>query len=79
MTVATQPQKTALRQTGSPIEVLWAFLRLGVTSFGGPIAHLGYFREEFAVRRRWLDEDSFADLIGLCQFPRAVRSDFPSA
>ncbi|WP_143291593.1 chromate transporter, partial [Burkholderia pseudomallei] len=48
--------------------VFVAFLRLGVTSFGGPIAHLGYFREEFVVRRRWLSERSYADLVGLCQF-----------
>lgn len=44
------------------------FLRLGLTSFGGPIAHLGYFREAFVVRRRWLDERAYADLVGLCQF-----------
>jgi chromate transporter len=68
MTIVTEPPKTALRQSGSPFEVLWAFLRLGLTSFGGPIAHLGYFREEFVVRRRWLDEQAFADLVGLCQF-----------
>jgi len=43
------------RLAGSPVEVLIAFLKLGVTSFGGPIAHIGYFREEFVVRRRWLD------------------------
>lgn len=48
--------------------VFVAFLRLGVTSFGGPIAHLGYFRDEFVVRRRWLSERSYADLVGLCQF-----------
>jgi len=68
MTIATEPPKTALRQSGPPFEVLWAFLKLGLTSFGGPIAHLGYFREEFVVRRRWLDEQVFADLVGLCQF-----------
>jgi chromate transporter len=45
-----------------------AFLKLGIFSFGGPIAHIGYFREEFVVRRRWLDEDTYADLVGLCQF-----------
>jgi chromate transporter len=56
------------RPTGSPLEVLRVFLRLGVTCFGGPIAHIGYFREEFVVRRRWLDEQSYADLVGLCQF-----------
>lgn len=44
------------------------FLRLGLTSFGGPIAHLGYFREEFVVKRQWLDEHAYADLVGLCQF-----------
>ena len=60
--------KTTLRQNGSPIEVFRVFLRLGLTSFGGPAAHIGYFREEFVVRRRWLDEDSFTGLIGLCQF-----------
>ena len=42
------------RQTGSRLEVLLVFLKLGVTCFGGPIAHIGYFREEFVVRRRWL-------------------------
>jgi len=43
-------------------------LRLGLTSFGGPVAHLGYFREEYVVRRRWLDEQDYADLVALCQF-----------
>lgn len=52
----------------SPFEVLRAFVKLGVSSFGGPIAHIGYFREEFVVRRRWLDEETYADLVGLCQF-----------
>lgn len=50
------------------LEVLRIFLRLGLTSFGGPIAHLGYFRHEFVVRRRWLDEESYAALVALCQF-----------
>jgi chromate transporter len=49
-------------------EVFLVFLRLGLTSFGGPVAHLGYFREEFVARRRWLDEHAYADLVGLCQF-----------
>ena len=49
-------------------EVLAAFLKLGLTSFGGPIAHLGYFRDELVVRRRWLDEKAYADLVALCQF-----------
>lgn len=53
---------------GSALEVFLAFLALGVTSFGGPIAHLGYFRNAFVLRRRWLDEQSFADLVSLCQF-----------
>jgi chromate transporter len=44
------------------------FLHLGLTSFGGPVAHLGYFREEFVVRRKWLGESAFADLVALCQF-----------
>jgi chromate transporter len=55
-------------RTHSALEVLRAFLKLGVSSFGGPIAHLGYFREEFVVRRRWLDEETYADIVGLCQF-----------
>ncbi|MDR3430200.1 chromate efflux transporter [Silvimonas sp.] len=48
--------------------VFIAFLRLGLTAFGGPVAHLGYFRAEFVVRRRWLSEHSFGDLVALCQF-----------
>lgn len=51
-----------------PWSVFLIFLRLGLTSFGGPIAHLGYFREEFVTRRRWLSERSYADLVALCQF-----------
>ena len=53
---------------GSVAEVFAAFLKLGLTSFGGPIAHLGYFRNEFVERRKWLDETSYADLVALCQF-----------
>jgi len=49
-------------------EVFRVFLRLGLTSFGGPVAHLGYFRAEFVARRKWLDEAAFADLVALCQF-----------
>ena len=55
-------------QSGSALEVLLAFAKLGVSCFGGPIAHIGYFRDEFVVRRRWLDEHTYADLLGLCQF-----------
>lgn len=50
------------------LELFLIFLRLGLTSFGGPIAHLGYFRQEFVVRRKWLDEHAYADLVSLCQF-----------
>jgi len=52
---------------GSALEVLAVALRLGLTSFGGPIAHIGYFRREYVERRRWLDEAAFADLVALCQ------------
>ena len=49
-------------------EVFLVFLRLGLTSFGGPVAHLGYFREEFVEKRKWLDASAYADLVALCQF-----------
>ncbi len=49
-------------------EVFWTFLRLGVTSFGGPIAHLGYFHDEFVSRKKWINEHAYADLVALCQF-----------
>ena len=49
-------------------EVLAVFLKLGLTSFGGPVAHLGYFRAELVERRRWLDERAYVDLVALCQF-----------
>src|SRR5580704_8303505 len=55
------------RRTGW-VSVLAAFLRLGCTSFGGPVAHLGYFRTEFVERRKWLDEAAYADIVALCQF-----------
>ena len=48
-------------------EVFLAFLKLGLTSFGGPVAHLGYFREEFVVRRRWVEDTTYSDLVALCQ------------
>jgi chromate transporter len=50
------------------LEVFLVFLKLGLTSFGGPVAHLGYFREEFVARRKWLDEASYVDIVALCQF-----------
>jgi chromate transporter len=53
---------------GSVAEVFGAFLKLGLTSFGGPVAHIGYFRHEFVERRKWLDERAYADLVALCQF-----------
>jgi chromate transporter len=53
---------------GSFLEVLWVATRLGLTSFGGPIAHLGYFHEEYVKRKKWIDEQSYADLVALCQF-----------
>ena len=65
-TVAAAP--VAEQQHGSSTEVFRVFLRLGLTSFGGPVAHLGYFRAEFVERRRWLDEAAFADIVVLCQF-----------
>ncbi len=52
----------------TPWTVFWIFLRLGLTSFGGPVAHLGFFREEFVTRRQWLSDRSYADLVALCQF-----------
>jgi chromate transporter len=68
--MATREETSAAdaRAGGSWREVLAAFFRLGLTSFGGPVAHLGYFREEFVHRRRWLDDKSYADLVALCQF-----------
>src|SRR6516165_9260508 len=56
------------KQTGSAFEVLIIFLKLGLSCFGGPIAHIGYFRDEFVVRQHWLDERAYADLVALCQF-----------
>lgn len=52
----------------SALTVFLIFLKLGLTSFGGPVAHLGYFREEFVVRKKWLSEQAYADLVALCQF-----------
>jgi chromate transporter len=64
----TTSARAAADHHGSAFEVLLVFLRLGLTSFGGPVAHLGYFRDEFVVRRKWLDEKAYADLVALCQF-----------
>lgn len=64
--MSDKPDSTPNRS--SALEILLIFLRLGSTSFGGPIAHIGYFRAEFVQRRRWVSEGGFADLVALCQF-----------
>lgn len=61
-------ERNITQSQGSAFEVLRVSLGLGLTSFGGPIAHLGYFRDEYVVRRKWLDEPTYADLVALCQF-----------
>lgn len=67
--MANRHRTTDMRPTqGTPAEVFAAFLKLGLISFGGPVAHLGYFRDEMVTRRRWLDDDAYADLVALCQF-----------
>lgn len=60
--------KLECAESKSAFTVFVIFLRLGLTSFGGPVAHLGFFREEFVIRRRWLSERCYADLVALCQF-----------
>ena len=64
---AGRPRSDA-RSAGNAWEVFRIFLRLGLTSFGGPVAHLGYYRAEFVERRKWLDEAAYADIVALCQF-----------
>lgn len=72
MASPADPHSSKTDPSGAPSgrlgEVFLVFLRLGLTSFGGPIAHLGYFRDELVVRRKWLDEAGYADLVALCQF-----------
>ena len=68
MTTTTEADTTQAARGGSSLEVLRVFFKLGISSFGRPIAHIGYFREEFVVRRKWIDEHAYADLVGLCQF-----------
>ncbi len=62
--IMSEPDNATL----GPWAIFLIFLRLGLTSFGGPVAHLGYFREEFVARRGWLSERSYSDLVALCQF-----------
>ncbi|WFP16818.1 chromate efflux transporter [Citricoccus muralis] len=68
MNESTGPEGRGGQHAGSVAEVFWVFLRLGLTSFGGPVAHLGYFREAFVQRRKWLSDAVYADLVALCQF-----------
>lgn len=63
-----QQMKDIDQTSNNPWAVFLIFLRLGLTSFGGPVAHLSYFRDEFVLRRRWLSERSYEDLVALCQF-----------
>jgi len=62
------PSQTGANNRESALTVFKVFLKLGFTSFGGPIAHLGYFREEFVNRRKWITDRAYADLVALCQF-----------
>ncbi|MGB6396631.1 MAG: chromate transporter, partial [Bradyrhizobium sp.] len=68
MTTTVHSPQSKNSEQGAVFEVLLVFLKLGLTCFGGPIAHIGYFRDEFVTRRRWLDEQAYADLVALCQF-----------
>ena len=68
MDASVNTPETAEPPRGTPREVFAAFLKLGLTSFGGPVAHLGYFRDELVLRRKWIDEAGYADLVALCQF-----------
>jgi chromate transporter len=65
---ADQAHAVPAMEKGSALEVLGVSTQLGLTSFGGPIAHLGYFHAEYVARRRWLTEQTYADLVALCQF-----------
>src|ERR1700744_839242 len=64
----TSVQDSDRMERGSLLETVRIFLRLGCTSFGGPVAHLGYFQNELVQRRRWISEATFADVVALCQF-----------
>ncbi|MEK9662647.1 MAG: chromate efflux transporter, partial [Alphaproteobacteria bacterium] len=65
---ATPPAPEPESSTTGSAQIFAIFLRLGLTSFGGPVAHIGFFRDEFVNRRRWLDDRAYADLVALCQF-----------
>jgi hypothetical protein len=67
MAIGSLAATPAIRRSGPTGEVFLVFIRLGLTSFGGPIAHIGYFHDEFVVRCQWLDEKTCADLVALCQ------------
>ncbi|HUI93595.1 MAG TPA: chromate transporter [Chitinivibrionales bacterium] len=68
MPILPQPARSLDLNVKKYVEVLAVSLKLGLTSFGGPIAHIGYFHEEYVRRKKWLDEGAFADLVALCQF-----------
>ena len=68
LTLAISPSAAPHTEREPGTLIFFIFLRLGLTSFGGPIAHIGYFHDEFVKRRRWLDERSYSDLVALCQF-----------
>jgi len=65
---AAAPGDEAAKRVSPPGEIFGIFLKLGCTSFGGPVAHIGYFRDEFVKRRGWFSESAFADIVALCQF-----------
>ena len=68
MNADVTPEGQLARPAGTVAEVFLAFLKLGLIAFGGPVAHLGYFRAEMVERRRWLSEQAYAELVGVCQF-----------
>ena len=67
MDAAPEPLASPLPGRRNALEIFTAFLRLGLTSFGGPIAHLAYFRQDLVIRRRWMGEEAYADILALCQ------------
>ena len=74
MTDETANASAAPASRQSVATIFLAFLKLGLTSFGGPVAHLGYFRDEFVIRRKWIDDHAYADLVALCQFTPGAAS-----